>query len=487
MQNVFFRSLGMMTLGLVSFTLAEGTPVSPASPPLRIEAVIRAVCANSDSVKMMRETVIKSSKMVKEKWSNAMPVVSATLFGGRTYGSLSGGGGSSGGSGSRSLGKAESNEGVRKEQELSPQDLNQVVGKLMGSLMTPRTMNVYSSSISITQPLYTFGKIGTAVEVADAFSQAAQSSCARNLQLLELQGLDAFYRVVLSEMALSVSERSLSRKRELSDLLERNFKMGAGSKAQLLATLADVKSEQSLLIGAKENVMVTRMMLNALMGEPIDAPIKLDTSTVLPELMALALPTKAAALDTAISRREDLRALEKMKEANEGGAKRFRATYYPSSAETGSLSFSDTAPKGMVDWDKRSWMVGVAMQWTLFDGFSNSSKAAQYASDSRKLSIAQKGIIKMLEIEVTAALEECAAADNGYGASMEMLAAAQESYELTNENFKQGSGQFVELQLAQERLRQAEMGFVNARYRQLRSRAALRVAMGTDIVKLEVK
>ena len=54
-----------------------------------------------------------------------------------------------------------------------------------------------------------------------------------------------------------------------------------------------------------------------------------------------------------------------------------------------------------------------------------------------------------------------------------VLAAAKESYNLTEDNFKQGSGQFADLQLAEERLRQAEQGLINARYRLLRSRAEL--------------
>lgn len=65
-----------------------------------------------------------------------------------------------------------------------------------------------------------------------------------------------------------------------------------------------------------------------------------------------------------------------------------------------------------------------------------------------------------------------------------MFKSAQEGYDLTNSNFKQGSGQFSDLQLSDETLQQAEMGTMNARYRQIRSRAALLVAIGKEIVPL---
>ena len=140
------------------------------------------------------------------------------------------------------------------------------------------------------------------------------------------------------------------------------------------------------------------------------------------------------------------------------------------------------SPRNFFDWKNRNWTVGVGLQWNIFDGFSNNAKSKQYLSDANKLQTAQKAIEKYIEIEITSALDECATADSNQIASREMLAAAKESYELTNDNFKQGSGQFADLQLTEERLRFAEMGSMNARYRWMRSRAALLVAMGKEII-----
>jgi outer membrane protein TolC len=134
-----------------------------------------------------------------------------------------------------------------------------------------------------------------------------------------------------------------------------------------------------------------------------------------------------------------------------------------------------------MDWTT-NWTVGVGMQWTLFDGFAYKAKAAQFSSDARKLEIAKTELSKYIEIEIRTAITECDAADSNLSASKEMYAAALEGYDLTNSNFRQGSGQFADLELADEQLLQAELGLINARYRQLRSRAALQVAMGNNIV-----
>jgi outer membrane protein TolC len=92
---------------------------------------------------------------------------------------------------------------------------------------------------------------------------------------------------------------------------------------------------------------------------------------------------------------------------------------------------------------------------------------------------------KMLEIEVRSAILECTAADSNIIASHEMYKASKESYDLTNNNFKQGSGQFADLQLSDELLQQSELGLTNAQYRLIRSRAALQIAMGNEIISIK--
>ncbi|MBL8026669.1 MAG: TolC family protein [Fibrobacteres bacterium] len=450
--------------------------------PVSILQVMHEVCIHSDSAKMMKESIDKAHLMVKEKYSAALPTVSASVNAARTYGM-----------GMMNSGGASSSVQPFKYVDTLKTDttvkyLSQYVNGLMMGLSNigaSKEYSVYGSAIQISQPLYTFGKIGTAVEVAKDFGESTKRSVVRSLQQLQLSALDGFYRVMLAEMAVNVTDRSLARKMALSNYLERNFKLGSGSKAQMLAAFADVKSEQSNLITARENSLVAKMMLNSMMGRVITEPLILDTSDILKSLAEMQLPETKSAVDSAITIREDLRSLESLKKANEGGAKIYRAMNLPSIGATGSLSFRGTEPGDIVNWDLRNWTLGVGLQWTLFDGFANSSKAKQFAVDGKKLEMAMGTLTKMIQIEVATAIAECHAADSNFAASKEMLAASQESYDLTNENFKQGGGLFVELQSAQERLRQAEMGFMNARYRLIRSRAALLVSMGKNIAKVE--
>jgi HAE1 family hydrophobic/amphiphilic exporter-1 len=476
--------------------LAVGWPAAAAAQVLTLEDAIRQACANSDSAKMMNETITKAQQVVRQNWSAAYPKFATTIFGGRALASLASAGASGGSStGGGSLGKAAADT---LQLQIEIDSLKRTVGGLQGDLggmgsqfadmMKPQQTEIYSTSVSVTQPIFTFGKIGTAIHVARQYDSSAHCSHDRGLQQLQLLALDTYYRALLAQMTVQVDERSMARKQELSDFLDRNFKMGSGSKARLLSALADVKSQWADNITARQNARAAMMYLNALIGRPIADTLQLDTASTPAALQAATLPSEQDAVQSALGRRGDLRAFEYLAKANAGGAHIYRAMYLPSIAAQGSLGFSGTDLPNLFDWDKYgNWTIGVGLQWAFFDGFANSAKAAQFRSDARKMQILHDSFSRLIEIEARTALQECAAADSNLTASQQALAAAQESYDLTNSDFKQGSGQFADLQLAEERLRQAELGRLNARYRSARSRAALLVAMGNDLVALEAR
>ena len=142
----------------------------------------------------------------------------------------------------------------------------------------------------------------------------------------------------------------------------------------------------------------------------------------------------------------------------------------------------------LTDFDKNlEWRVGVGLQWNLFDGLATASKAQQYASDARSLALNEKLIREMARIEIETDLRDAAAADTAFQAARQARDAAAEAQKLISEDFRAGKGQVTDLLAAEEGLRNAEFGILAARYQRVRSRAALRVALGMDLIEEESK
>ena len=440
----------------------------------------------------------KSEEIVREKRSNALPVIAATGLVARNRGSLFGGSSSSGAS-SRQIGSAATEEASFGSRPFAiaaePPDsmviqygmLKELLNGMFDGFSDPQYTTVYNAGISINQPIFTFGKIGTAIQVAKHFNESSRSTYTRNLQLLQLQAIDGFYRAILASQAENAAGHSLARKKDLNEFLERNFQLGSGSKAQVLMTRADVYNQTSATLIAHRDAQTARMFLNALLGRPLTDSSTLDTTGIPEDLTGAPVPPAGDAVKTALANRADVRSLSLLAQSTRGGAKIYDAMKYPTIAATGSAGYSKYESNSKLFQIKPmpNWTIGVFASWTLFDGFANSARAAQFRSDADKLQIAGKTVEKMIEIETRSAIEECHAADSNMTAATEMLKAAQESYDLTNSNFKEGSGQLADLQRVDEMLQLAELGIMNARYRQVRSRAALIVATGKDIVSIQ--
>ncbi len=474
------RKMTVLALA-IGMTVAVSTQVF--SQTVGLERVIREVCANSDSVKMMKESVIKADQVVREYWSNALPVFSATGYGMETWGSLFSG--ISGGSSSPSRSMA-----AKEASTFTPQDSGTLAYienelKQFSSLGNPQYATIYSAGLSFSQPIFTFGKIGTAIKVAQEFSKSARLTYARNMQTLQLAAFDMFFRTVYAEKLRAIQERTVSRKKELYEYTSRNFQLGSGAKATVLSTKSDFSRESSNLLKAIRDAREGRMFLNTFMGRPLTDTSTLDTVMELPGLMATVVPNPDTAVHIALENRSELQSLKFYAEATRGGAKILKAMYLPSIAATGSAGWSAYAGNPLFSNNgAANWSLGVGAQWTIFDGFANSAKARQYLSDANKLDIAYESLSKAIEIEIRAVIADCAVYDSVYGASREAYAAALESYNLTNDNFKLGSGVFSDLKLADESLQQAEVALIQARFNQMRSRAALLVAMGSGIIQI---
>jgi outer membrane protein len=463
----FFR------IGLSILVISGGGLLAAGSEVLKLEDIISAVCKESDSVQGLSENIKKSKQQIREQYANALPTISGQIFAGRSYG--------------QGMGDVKP-PSVENPQNLATRgEVLGILGQSLASMSEPGDAPVYSASLNISQPIYTFGKVGTAVKVANYYDSATQLSVNRSIQNLQLAGLDLYYGLYLAEMALSVQQGSVERLQDQSEYLTRNFSLGSGSKAQILSTNADLEKLKSDIMVSKQSLKTLKKRLGMMIGKMYADTIELDTAGALARSFVPALPSFDDAIKTALENRDDLKSLDYLRKANDGGVKIFKAMYYPSIVAQAKVGTGGKEFGNLFDPDYRNWQVGVGLQWTMFDGFANNAKAQQYQSDSRKLSITRTMLLKALNIEIDAALTSCVTADSAVVASEAALAAMKEVYQLTYDNFKQGSGQFTELQLAEERLRQYEFAIVSAKCTKIRNRAVLLVAMGKTIIPVEGK
>ncbi len=443
-------------------TISESTGAmnSSSSAPLTLEAAIHEALKNSEEALILVEKKNKFAALKREAWSSGFPQITANASAGR--GAVA-------------------------------QDPSVFAG-VFGPPPDPATppapvfnieQNRFAWDIEVQQSIFSFGRLSQAIKVAGIQERAENSSRTRSIQQLQLQVLDAYFAAVNARARLQTLEASEKRAKETQAYLESNFKMGSGLRSNNLRALTALKSLEPERIHAERDAKGASMMLNRIIGRDVNAPLELDTAAHL-EIPSLNSIPDEAALQSIIDERPDIKSLELNRQSLQGQAKFLRMQYLPSLGAQGKYGITAFKLKQFGDREKnQEWQIGLGLRWPLFDGFSFSAKAQQIESEANSLALTARQIRKISQVEIGGAYLDFKAADSALSAAEQAVTAAQEAQAMISEEFRAGKGALTDLLSAEESLRGASLGVLNARYASIRSKAALRLALGKSLINEE--
>lgn len=346
----------------------------------------------------------------------------------------------------------------------------------------------YSWGVQVAQPLFTFGKVSTALNMAKTQDRLTRVRLRGTRLATQQSVVDLYIACVLSQAKLETTKRSVERQKAVVDQLQRNFQYGSGAKAQVLLAKSTLLRLTPEIQSGERDVLAARRALNRVLGRPADDMTELDT-VGLPELESRVSPPREQVMAMALANRQDLKTLKEFRSLQQDYAKVLRANNLPTIAMQAKFGFVSSAQswdavKYVADWENRDWSVGVGMQWSIFDGFEQSSKAGQVRAAVRQMDVRENDLERMIEIEVDNALLDRISADSSLAAAREGVAAATEAREWFERNFASGDGQLSDLLQAEENQRLAELGLLIARLERTKAAAKLAAVQGYDLITL---
>jgi len=441
-----------MTQPLFKTCIAFGMALAAVhAAPLSLSDALREAMTQGASSRIESEKKVKAREFENEKRGLLWPTVAAYATAGRAA---------------------------------QPVDLSQYGGQGYKNM----SGNQYAYGVEASGPIYTFGKLSTAIEMAKLQNKAVNSQVKRGLQDIQSQVVDAYANTLLAEQQVLVLRRSRERALEIFALTERDFNAGKGMKSDVLLAKASIKSLEPQILGAERTALMARQNLNRLLGRPTQDASELDSNIVLDGLGATGIPDRAQAVDQARKNRPDLIALETSARVYEGTAKIFAANYYPTIVYQGKAGFVGSEPEQLTEWVHRNWSVGVALNWTLFDGWGSSAAnravSAQWRSDARVFQFQSTELARAVEMGIDGALKDLVSADSSLSAAQEGRDAASEAVTFLRANYPGGMLRLSDVLSAEEALRNAEFAVLASRISRTRAQAQLQIALGNDLVSV---
>jgi outer membrane protein TolC len=450
----------LLTLGAGSLAAQaaprDSTPISLA------EAVSRAV-GESEEVRLARSQVDLAAAQVRGAKSAAFPQLNAQLGYTRTFASAFSGGG--GFTLPDSL-KFEPDptlplaDRVKYLEDKVPAAALGSLGSLFGNLPFGQE-NAYSASISGSQPIYSGGKLGAGLRVAESFLQSSRFTLQEQTAEIELQVRSAYYRAKLAQELVGISEAALEQANRFLASEKLRQESGVGSELDVLRAEVSLANLQPQLVSAVSAAEVATLDLKRLIDLPLTEPIKLTTSLDVPELL---VATDSVAGAAALAARASIAAEERMVRIREEQVRIARAAYMPSV----NLVFNygkQLFPSGIFafneDW-RTDFTAGLAVTIPIFNGNRTAAEVAQarVALNQERLRLSQ--MREGVQVEYERARGERERARSAIVARQRTVDQAQRVYDLTVLRYEQGLASQLEVSEARLSLLQARTNLAQA-------------------------
>ncbi|MEI8351147.1 MAG: TolC family protein, partial [bacterium] len=320
--------------------------------------------------------------------------------------------------------------------------------------------------------LYDSGRRGADRRAAQQGAQAAGYSLetVRNELVFEIS--KAYYGLLQSREFVAVREDSVRSLEEHLRLAGERVKAGSALKTDVLNLEVQYSQAREDLIRAKNAVRLARAALNAAIGSDL---VKESDLQDLSDSRGQPVKTGPDSPDT----RPEWRAVQAQVAAAEAMTQRARREYLPVVNAFGSL-----------DWDsepfrtpERSYLVGAAVEWNIFDGFRNRAGLTRASAGLVAAQAEADKLRILLALDLTRShLNEQESRERLEVASRS-LAAAEEALRITRDRYQQGAAEVTELMTAQVGVTATKARQTAARYDNLialadQARAAGRAAEG---------
>lgn len=341
------------------------------------------------------------------------------------------------------------------------------IGAMLGSVLPLDAIpdNIFSAGIQITQPIYTFGKIGNAVDaVHDAIDM---SKSAKDLTLREVKyaAANLYWTAKMTDEIVAASKRNLNNaraaKKKLTDA-------GRANRSNLIKIESDIATKEINLSDAEFNRDTAYDMLKIMAGIDTTEEVKLTDN----------FPDKFEALEAGeLKSNPEWDIYKKQIKMYESNASSKRSGAYPTLAAVGSYSYYSMGTNAGNLFEKegsQSAYWGMALQVPLFSGGLHSANATIEAMNAEA---ARQDLDKSVKLKT----QEYNTAVNKYKhlcANLDKLNhardLAQKAYDISANRFAAGQTSAVELADVSGALFQTDMAVLNAKYNILMSKESVK-------------
>ena len=327
--------------------------------------------------------------------------------------------------------------------------------------------NSYTGTYGINAglTLYEGGKLRTAVKEQRLQNRIDALSVAESANDIRIAIVEAYMQALYAAEAVEVAAGTAEVSRAQRDRAEQMWQAGSISKVDFAQLESQYASDLYQVVVARSSLDDYKLQLKQLLELDITEEMNLAAPAEGEETVLQALPAKTDIYATALDAMPQIERGRLGVETAELGIREARAGFYPSVSLTAGLGTGHMTGGGFQSgsqvWNRFNENVALSVSIPIFSNRTAVNKARIAASNSR---LEQLGLKKELLRKVESAYLDAISSQSRYTAARQKERYARQSYDLTDEQFRVGRKNTVELITAQNELSSARQEVLQAKY-----------------------
>lgn len=363
---------------------------------------------------------------------------------------------------------------ARSPAFLNSPDFEKILGQFPGASFEPSVQELTRAAVELKQPVWTFGRVGAAIRLAEVAADAAGAQVETARLETALAAAESYLALLSAQASLEAIQgeknfrlRDLERIRDLLEIGEATELERLRAEAALAELDPEIARRQGIVRVAETRL---RLVLDLWTEEPL---LLVDQDEGWE-----AVPDESSAVSQALSRRPELVDLARQEEVfrlrqrivrSEGLPQiELRASYGREVRELENLDRSLYA----------AWSASLALEWSFFDGGRRKGQIAQFEAQREQLEWRRRELESRIRLEVEQALAELQAAQSRALAAALSERAATEAERVARASFEEGVARQSDLLDAQSRATSARVLAITTRYEALIQKARLSRVLG---------
>jgi len=339
----------------------------------------------------------------------------------------------------------------------------------------------FSVNLGLEQPLYTGGKVWSAVKTANMFKEYSDlgNEVTRNNVIYSTK--EGAYRILSLRELVKIRAESVSLAAELLDVTKKKFDAELVSRYEVLRAEVKLANAKPPLIKTKNELAITRDSFKKLLG--LDLTVEIELQGYL-SYMPREIISLGDAIDISEKKRPDLnqqRMIREMKKENINIAKSGHRPKVSFFANYSGMYPPFGSQEREWDW---GWNTGIKAELLIFNGFTTKSQVEQASIEMRKADIIYKDMKEEVKLEIRNALNSIQDAIQLITSQEKNVEQAKEGLRIAEIRYKNEVSPQIEVLDAQVALAFAQVNRLQAIFAYKIAIAKLDLAMGEEMTNI---